>query len=250
MINRESQEAPIRLKKTKARLPHQAVYNDYLEGLDQRVKKGVISAAQKFSYLKNALVRRETEREESLTDALTQLPNRRGFDQEYKKAIQSRKPFGLLIADVDHFKDVNDTYGHPVGDVVLVEVARRLKSNVREEGAVRESHDTISRLGTVGRWGGEEFAMLIDVSSAEDLRNIAERIRISISSLPFAISHEGKEIQKQITVSIGGGIYTVDENSNDFIGRVDKKALYEAKGEGRNKTVILMTRKIPEEKAA
>ena len=111
--------------------------------------------------------------------------------QEYARDKRSRQPLGVLIADLDHFKRVNDTYGYPVGDTVLQETARR-----RREIARRDDH--------VGRIGGEEFLMVVPNCDLNTLRECAERVRSFISDLPFATPSG----LLSITVSIGGTIWS------------------------------------------
>lgn len=236
-------------------------YKNYLARLDKQVEKGLITPEERIDIIATELFRKDSRKEEAQekarTDSLTGLPNRRAFDADYAELVQSKKPFGLLIADLDHFKKINDTHGHRAGDDVLIQTSMLLRLNIREEGDERGRQDIVSRIGKVGRIGGEEFAILLpDVSSIEDLRNIAERIRTSISSEPLQVTDEyGKEIQQPVTISLGGGLYTSGENPAEFFHRVDKRALYEAKGEGRedkgrNRTVILMPRKLIRQQAA
>ncbi|OGD98023.1 hypothetical protein A3A49_01845 [Candidatus Curtissbacteria bacterium RIFCSPLOWO2_01_FULL_38_11b] len=229
-------------------------HRDFLSTLSKRVERRLITPEERDEIIAITLLRKvgsiEQAQRKALTDALTQLPNKKAFEEAYQEQINSEKLFGLLIADIDRFKVFNDTYGHLVGDNILTQVALLLKSSVREHGTNRDNQDVVAKIGKIGRIGGEEFAMLLPgVSNVEDLRNIAERIRMSICVNPLQVSSEGKEVQLPVTISIGGSIYT-GENPDEFFERVDKKALYEAKREGRNKVVILMPKQTPQQEAA
>lgn len=152
------------------------------------------------------------------TDALTGLVNRRRFlervDETAAAAVRYQHPAALLMIDIDHFKAVNDTYGHPRGDAVLVEVAERLVSRARN-------------VDVVGRLGGEEFAVLLPNTELDGARELAEGLRVAIASAPF-------EEVGEVTISIGvtalGG--DVPRSMSDA-----DKALYDAKEGGRNQVV-------------
>jgi diguanylate cyclase (GGDEF)-like protein len=134
---------------------------------------------------------------------------------------QSRdgKSFGIVMADVDHFKYVNDTYGHPIGDVVLQEVSKRLAASVRP-------------YDFVGRYGGEEFLIVVPTSDVTGLMGLAERIRKAVESKP--VHTEAGEIS--ITASFGVAVSS-EENPNDaqVLLRLADDALYRAKQRGRNR---------------
>ena len=128
-------------------------------------------------------------------------------------------PVGVLLCDVDHFKQINDKYGHLVGDSVLREVARRLLNAVRNGDLV-------------ARYGGEEFVVLLPDGGKEKLREIGERCRRAFEEAPFELSH-GHEAQ--VTISIGGACWPEDANTpRELVGAADT-ALYQAKAEGRNR---------------
>jgi two-component system cell cycle response regulator len=163
----------------------------------------------------------------ALTDSLTGLYNRRYLNVHLEKLLQNagedRKHIAVLMFDIDHFKTVNDTYGHAVGDEILQSFSNRVKGRLR-------SFDILARTG------GEEFiAVLVDVS-IERAAYIAERIRRSIAEDPFPASVEEGELS--ITTSIGAvyvgkDVRTVDE----VLSQVDKQ-LYEAKETGRNRVIF------------
>ena len=175
----------------------------------------------------------ENSLEMAVRDGGTGLFNRRYLEvhlqKKLEKSFSDGKPIGLLILDIDHFKEVNDTYGHVIGDEVLVEFAERLLDNLR-------GFDLVARLG------GEEFIAVLPDVSPEKAMQIGERLRRSIADKPFKCNIETGELT--VTTSIGGaliepGEYTVQA----VIDRADK-ALYEAKNGGRNCTVFENTGKL------
>lgn len=174
----------------------------------------------------------------ALTDALTGLYNRRYLETHLEKQLrkneESKKALAVLMIDIDHFKPVNDTYGHKTGDDVLKIFASRLKDNLR-------SFDMVARLG------GEEFvAILPDVSEAR-AHMVAERLRRAIAEEGFGVLAEGGPLR--ITTSIGGAIIRPDGrySVHECLDRADK-ALYEAKEGGRNCAVFEGIGKLDPEK--
>ncbi len=163
----------------------------------------------------------------ALTDSLTGLYNRRYMEVHLQKLLQKnesqRKALAVLILDVDHFKDVNDTYGHSVGDEILKTFSFRLKDNLR-------SFDLVTRLG------GEEFVAILPDITIEMAHFIAERLRRSIGEKPFKCGAQSGAIT--VTTSIGGAIIeSGDHTVQSVLERADK-ALYEAKHGGRDCTVF------------
>ncbi|MEV4642646.1 GGDEF domain-containing protein [Actinoplanes sp. NPDC049548] len=162
----------------------------------------------------------------AITDELTGLHTRRYLQERLTaQAVRPRRPdgeVGLLIVDVDHFKQVNDTYGHPAGDQVLVEVARRLEQACRRDDVL-------------ARFGGEEFAILAaDVTFAE-LQEVAERIRRSIVAEPVQVA---PGVDLTVTVSLGGAtLPRADSDSGELVRDADA-ALYAAKNAGRDRVVL------------
>jgi diguanylate cyclase (GGDEF)-like protein len=155
------------------------------------------------------------------TDALTGLPNRRqlmfAMETEVRRAGRSGRPLALALLDVDHFKAVNDTHGHPAGDEVLRCVADELLK--------------VTRGGDVlGRFGGEEFAVLMPETSLAQARQAGERLRRAIASR--TIAYPDGTIGR-VTVSVGVALLAGEEGSDHLISRTDA-ALYEAKANGRN----------------
>lgn len=157
----------------------------------------------------------------ALTDGLTGMQNRRYFDDALKEYLHEfrriDRPVGLMILDLDHFKQVNDTYGHDAGDEVLRSVAKCLKSMTRY-------HDVVARLG------GEEFAIVAPNMDIELLQRVADRMRKAIA----ALSIETAGSQLNITSSVGLALWDKQETAEEFYRRADKQ-LYEAKRQGRNR---------------
>jgi diguanylate cyclase (GGDEF)-like protein len=162
-------------------------------------------------------------REAARTDALTTLFNRRHFSEvleaELERSRRERLTPGLLLIDVDHFKSVNDNYGHQVGDAVLIEIASRL-------------HDAVRGYDTVARWGGEEFTVLAPALADErSLRAICEALARSVSETVIAVGERTLEA----TVSIGAVLADPSSTHEEIFDQADR-ALYAAKRLGRNCT--------------
>jgi diguanylate cyclase (GGDEF)-like protein len=160
------------------------------------------------------------------TDALTGLFNRREFDARLKgesqRARRYEKSFTLLLLDIDHFKRVNDSYGHPAGDDVLKALAGILSKQFRD-------------VDTVARYGGEEFAVILPETSGTPAKQVAERVRRAIASAPFQLP-DGREIG--ITASIGVSSFpSCGATPQDVVEHADQ-ALYTAKEAGRNRVVL------------
>ncbi len=165
----------------------------------------------------------------SMQDSLTSIHNRRAVGQFLGDVLQHKQhkqhkpaglPSALILLDLDHFKSINDNYGHSKGDEVLVETARILAANVRQGDMV-------------GRYGGEEFMIVLSkVPHAIQATHVAERCRKQISEL--AIMHEGERIP--ITASFGVVTFYTSMNMDQLFNMADS-ALYQAKANGRNQTV-------------
>ena len=152
------------------------------------------------------------------TDRLTQLYNRHHLDEvlhlEFVRFQRTAKPFSVFIADCDHFKSVNDSYGHQIGDLVLIDIARLMRGDVRASD-------------TVGRWGGEEFLAILPDTMADGASEVAEKLRLAIASHSFpSAGHK--------TASFGVAEMRPGESIRELIARADE-ALYRAKETGRNR---------------
>jgi diguanylate cyclase (GGDEF)-like protein len=145
---------------------------------------------------------------------------------EVARAVRTRTPLALVLIDVDHFKLVNDLHGHLVGDKALRAIARTFKIFLRD-------------YDLAGRFGGEEFALLLPQTSATDARQIAERVRVHIAEMPITVSDEPGAETLQVTVSIGVAALgttwerTTGSQLTDLLAGADR-ALYQAKNAGRN----------------
>jgi diguanylate cyclase len=173
-----------------------------------------------------AALRKEMEqiKEESMTDALTGIANRKSFDVALEQAVQEAREketqFCLLLADIDHFKQFNDTYGHLVGDKVLRFAAATVKRCVKGKDIA-------------ARFGGEEFAVILPQTQLDGAGSLAEQIRTAISSGDL-IDKNNDLSYGRIAVSIGIAQFQPSDLPNDLIGRADQ-ALYLAKERGRNR---------------
>ncbi len=187
----------------------------------------IVGAVEVFS--DDSAVLRATEdadraRRDALTDELTGLPNRRLFDAALAGRIENMTRygwrFGLLIADIDHFKAINDDYGHAFGDAVLTGVGATL------HGAIRSGD-------IVARWGGDEFAVLVGASDKEGLVDAAERLQVLVAQSESR--HGGRATT--VHVSVGGALARPDETAESLFVRADA-ALFGAKHAGRNRIEI------------
>ncbi|MFC5703297.1 diguanylate cyclase [Cohnella faecalis] len=153
----------------------------------------------------------------ALTDPLTGLKNRRFLQESLLTNIalfqRTQLSFSLLIFDIDHFKSINDTYGHPVGDLVLIKLAQLLKAEARE-------------IDIVARYGGEEFILILPNTTQEDSSRIAERYRSKIEATPMG--------EYRITTSIGAATITQEDSDQTLLQKADQ-ALYYSKANGRNR---------------
>ncbi len=154
------------------------------------------------------------------TGILTTLPNRRflqtQLEREFERAVRYQRTFSVVMLDIDGFKGLNDTFGHPVGDRILQEVAELLGAQART-------------LDTVGRWGGEEFLLLLPELPLARACEVAERFRLLIAEHDFA--HGGP-----VTASLGVAKLSSQEALDTLLARVDR-TLYDAKAEGRNRVM-------------
>jgi diguanylate cyclase (GGDEF)-like protein len=178
---------------------------------------------------RDLLSRLDVERRRSLIDPLTRLWNRDGImeilTREYARALRDKEHLGILMADIDYFKRINDEHGHAVGDAVLREVAKRLLGSFREFDAV-------------GRVGGEEFLVVMPIKPGHaNIESIASRVCQRIGQTQVSTTAGSLSL----TISIGGVEETVDFSSSvDELVKKADDALYRAKQLGRNRTVIVM----------
>ncbi|HEY9770828.1 MAG TPA: diguanylate cyclase [Coleofasciculaceae cyanobacterium] len=175
-----------------------------------------------------SLANRELEKL-SVLDSLTQIANRRRFDnyliQEWQKLRQEQAPLSLILCDIDYFKFYNDTYGHPIGDYCLQQVALTIEFIIE------------STQGLVARYGGEEFGIILpNVDGAEALK-IANKIAVNVEKLH--VTHQKSLVSDYITLSLGiHSLIPSSESSPELLIALADKALYEAKAQGRNRACL------------
>jgi len=158
---------------------------------------------------------------DAYTDELTQINNRSKFNILFSQALEKLKekhtPFSIILMDIDHFKKINDTYGHLVGDNVLKKFTTLIQKNIKDE-------DSLSR------WGGEEFALILPYCTLPDAKNVAEKLRLLIEKYHFGI-------EIKLTCSFGVAEGENSDTIKSLFKRVDN-ALYKAKNSGRNSVSI------------
>lgn len=158
------------------------------------------------------------------TDELTRLGSRRGFNEQAPSYVarceQAGNMIAVLMLDIDHFKRINDRYGHPVGDAILKHAARQMRASLRPDAML-------------ARYGGEEFCALVPVDRFADARAVGERLRHHVNARPFSFA--GFEIP--CTISIGIAFAHTDQPLSQAIEQADQ-ALYEAKRSGRNRVIM------------
>jgi diguanylate cyclase (GGDEF)-like protein len=172
--------------------------------------------------------KRELEKQ-AITDAVTLLKNHRFFQDhlkiEVERSLRHSRPLSLIMADIDHFKNFNDQFGHPAGDAVLKSAATRMLSQVRS-------------LDTVARYGGEEFAFILPDTNFDSAELVSERIRRAFSESPLVIPEVMPGVSKTlVTLSLGvASIPDHASSASELIASADQ-ALYRAKRQGRNQSV-------------
>lgn len=197
--------------------------DDYIvKPFDDNELRMRLRAGQRIVDLQLKLMQaREELRERANKDLLTMLPNRSAIasclEREVSRCHRDNRSCGIILLDIDHFKKINDTYGHFAGDAVLRETATRLRSNIRE-------------YDQVGRYGGEEFLVVLPNCDLEQAAAQAERMRVKLHSDVMRV--DGAELR--VSASFGVTISDQSERSPDLFVRVADEALYRAKNSGRN----------------
>jgi diguanylate cyclase (GGDEF)-like protein len=163
----------------------------------------------------------EQQKQEARIDAITGIFNRRGLNEmgcrEISRAIRFDRSLSVIFLDIDHFKQVNDTYGHPIGDLVLKELADRLKKNLRT-------------IDLFGRYGGEEFVIILPEADTEGALDVAERLRKIVEQTPFTPDN----LSLWITISQGVSVLNADNRSLNTLIKQADEATYQSKEAGRN----------------
>jgi two-component system cell cycle response regulator len=189
---------------------------------DRREMLGVVANQVAISLQNGRMV--QSLEEQATTDGLTGLVNHRTFQERFSamlgRADRHKLHVSILLTDIDHFKKVNDTYGHPTGDAVLKRVASILKASAR-------------KIDIVARYGGEEFALVLEGTDRAGARQLAERIREEVAAQTF----ESAKGPFKATLSLGVAVYPEDGKAKQDVISCADKALYAAKHGGRNRTV-------------
>ena len=175
-----------------------------------------------------SLANRELEKL-SVLDSLTQVANRRRFDdyllQEWRKLKAEKAPIALILCDIDYFKFYNDTYGHPIGDYCLQQVALAIECVIE------------STPGLVARYGGEEFGIILPNANAADAYKVAQKIAVNVNQLH--ITHKKSLVNDYVTISLGvHSLIPNSESTPELLVALADKALYEAKERGRNQAFL------------
>lgn len=178
----------------------------------KKIAEALFNMSQKVADTQDALESLST------TDQLTSLYNRRkleeSLEQKLKEALRESR-FSIIMLDIDRFKTINDTYGHDVGDHVLIHVAKLMKEATRVSDII-------------GRWGGEEFLLILPQTPLEGALVIADQLRTKLQHL------ECDKYPQRVSASFGVATYRIDDTQNSILRRADS-ALYRAKNNGRNR---------------
>ncbi|QHN04664.1 GGDEF domain-containing protein [Granulicella sp. WH15] len=184
-----------------------------------------------FFWMTTAVLTLRLEQQAS-TDSLTRVFNRRYFlkwcEQEQGRSRRSGSSFSILMVDIDHFKQINDTFGHSAGDTMICTVIEKMQ-------------DAVRGIDVIGRWGGEEFVVLLPGASADSAQVVAHRMRSNVEKIGWMeldLQAGGKQAERKlavgVTVSVGVATSRDGEDSiAEILGRADQ-AMYEAKSQGRN----------------
>lgn len=201
----------------------QAGADDYLiKPFDLMELQARLWSGQRIITVQNQLMAaREALREQATHDALTGIWNRGAvldiLNREFSRSFREKTPLSVIMADIDHFKRINDTGGHQTGDAVLQEVARRVRIKMRP-------------YDSVGRYGGEEFLMIAPGCDKDDGTKLADRIRSGIAANPIFTP----QLSVPVQLSLGVATYSGESSPDELIRRADE-ALYRAKSLGRNR---------------
>jgi diguanylate cyclase len=192
-----------------------------LESSSLSFREQLRQATREIDQLKSKMLKY---RNEAMMDSLTRIANRRGFekslDQSIQNANQTATQLCLIMADIDHFKKINDTHGHLVGDNVLRMIASTIKSSIKGK-------DHAARIG------GEEFAIILPETPFDGAMKLADNMRLAFDRLDLKKKNTGESLGR-ITLSFGVATYQPNEPTDDFVQRADE-ALYQSKKTGRNK---------------
>lgn len=217
-------EAPLSTEEIRSAVTRMANETRIMAEQNQRLHSQLSESTQQLTEMRYNL---DEVRKASLQDPLTEIGNRKYFDNEIvratKEAKESKEPLSFLMADIDHFKHFNDTHGHLIGDEVLRLVAKTLVENLK-------GRDIIAR------YGGEEFCIVLPKTSVKDAQRVADQLR-SILSKKSVRRRRTNETLGTVTISIGVTQFKDNDDVETLISRADE-ALYDAKQTGRNKVVV------------
>jgi two-component system cell cycle response regulator len=209
--------------------------SDYLQKpVDRDELRARLLVGKRFAELNRKLLDTQAElRRQALTDPLTHIMNRRAIfgrlTEEIARAPRQGLPLSIGVLDIDHFKAINDRFGHAGGDTVL-------------QAVVERGHNTLRAYDAIGRIGGEEFLLVMPGVGPRDTEIVLERLRRAVADKP--VSAQGQEVT--VTVSIGGAV--CQGETMDELLKLADDALYEAKNQGRNKVVLADSAKVAKER--
>lgn len=213
------------IKKIRSALQHEVSHMHEL--VDQKKAQDRQQVRQLSGQVSNLRRELEKAKAKSMTDGLTGVYNRQAFDDALAYKIEGaeivKEQFSLLLLDLDDFKAINDTYGHPIGDRALAAFAQKCREAIRGDDFL-------------ARYGGEEFAIILAGANLRNAHNKARQICNAVSSARYATGDGHKEKYLSMTVSIGVCSYKKGDTPESIISRADK-ALYKAKGCGKNCTI-------------
>ncbi|MEI7598370.1 MAG: GGDEF domain-containing protein [Aestuariivirga sp.] len=223
VLERAKEELHESLKTEQVRIiiSYLMIENDKMKARTSNLQASLETSQKQIEKLKTNLANAEAQ---GLSDPLTGLKNRRGFDvvlaSQLATARNAGQPLSLIIADIDHFKAINDRYGHPAGDDVLKWFAKVLSSNVKGRD-------------TVARYGGEEFAIVLPATPLDNASRVASQIKAQLEA-QFWQKPGAPNTLLRVTASFGVAQFTPGEGTSALVARADSK-LYEAKQGGRNR---------------
>ena len=223
VLDRAKAELPESLKAEEVRIiiSYLMIENDNMRARTANLQSNLEKSQEQIERLKTNLATAEAQ---GLSDPLTGVNNRRSFDiilaSQVAALRNSSQPLSLILADIDHFKAINDRYGHPVGDEVLKWFAKALTANLKGRD-------------TVARYGGEEFAMILPQTPLENAFKIAAQIKGQLET-QFWQKPDAPNTMLRVTASFGVAQLSPGEGTSSFISRADAK-LYQAKADGRNR---------------